>query len=389
MSHQARMKQRGAAYDLGGQIMTPAYSIYLDLVRFIAALAVYLDHLSAYPFSRDVKSNWQPLLDTYGGTAVVIFFVLSGYVIAYVASTRETTPIEYASSRIARLYSVVVLALVLTYAFDSLGMSLNPEFYRIQKVLWKPESWAGYLSSAIFVNEFQVFRFNGIVPGTNAPYWSLSFEATYYLLAGLMLFARRRLALPMSAVILVFAGRTITALLPIWVLGFALYRGRTWLRWRIPAPGTVCGGSAIVILLIPAISIHLPADYFGVVFPWGRGPFNRNLLGDYATAIAFGINLLATRQMLTQSTAVPTRIGIFIKWLGGLSFPMYAIHYPALCLFAAISPWPRATPANMIFVSTAVGLLIVLVTPICDLQKVAIRNRLRQLFGTRRSTVAL
>ena len=70
------------------------FSLYLDIVRFIAAIAVFLDHISSYPFTKNLF--WSPL-GSYGGIAVIIFFVLSGYVIAYVTSTREKTLFKYAS----------------------------------------------------------------------------------------------------------------------------------------------------------------------------------------------------------------------------------------------------------------------------------------------------
>jgi peptidoglycan/LPS O-acetylase OafA/YrhL len=44
----------------------------------------------------------------YGRTAVLVFFVLSGFVIAWVTDTREHTLVEYGLSRVARLYSVVI-----------------------------------------------------------------------------------------------------------------------------------------------------------------------------------------------------------------------------------------------------------------------------------------
>ena len=53
-----------------------------------------------------------------GHSAVVIFFVLSGYVITYVASERETTLRDYALSRCARIYAVAVPTLLLTIVLD-------------------------------------------------------------------------------------------------------------------------------------------------------------------------------------------------------------------------------------------------------------------------------
>jgi peptidoglycan/LPS O-acetylase OafA/YrhL len=171
----------------------------------VAAFSVFLEHVASYPFSRPTPTSTHPLLSffgSYGHSAVIVFFVLSGYVIAYVVSTRERTAWAYSVNRISRLYSVVLPALALTCAFDALGQWVNPYVYASRTVLWKPASWQGYTSSLFFVNEFQAFDLNGAVPGTNAPFWSLSFEATYYIVAGLVLFAPLRYALPLALVVL-------------------------------------------------------------------------------------------------------------------------------------------------------------------------------------------
>jgi len=93
--------------------MKKGTSLYLDLVRFSAALMVFLVHLKVH-----AKGTFGPFwgfhLDYSSQTAVTVFFVLSGYVIAHVLATREGTPLEYCASRFARLYSVVVPALILT-----------------------------------------------------------------------------------------------------------------------------------------------------------------------------------------------------------------------------------------------------------------------------------
>jgi len=73
-------------------------SVYLDLARTFAALAVLLDH--AIPLF-DL-----PWIADYGHQAVIVFFVLSGYVIANIAETREATPRAFLVARFSRLWSV-------------------------------------------------------------------------------------------------------------------------------------------------------------------------------------------------------------------------------------------------------------------------------------------
>jgi len=83
--------------------MPYAFSLYLDILRFAAALCVLLSHANMREIvDRDLFPQ------SLGHDAVVIFFVLSGYVIAFVADTRESTRTGYWTSRLARVYSVAL-----------------------------------------------------------------------------------------------------------------------------------------------------------------------------------------------------------------------------------------------------------------------------------------
>jgi peptidoglycan/LPS O-acetylase OafA/YrhL len=351
--------------------MTLALSLYLDLVRFAAALAVVVDHVSAAPFTKDIVW-WR--LSHYGGIAVTVFFVLSGYVIAHVTAGCETTAREYFSSRIARLYSVVAVALPLTYLLDTLGAFMTPAVYEVQNVLWHPPSWMGYFSSALFLNEYGIFNFGGASPGSNGPYWSLSFEATYYVVAGLALFAPRRWGIPAAVILLAAAGKTIAVLLPIWMLGFGLYRAGNLVQLGMTASHCVFWASALALVAIPYFNAALASLNFGASFPFGRGPFNRNVAQDYAVALLFAAHLMAARTVLSMPRPSIERPKELLRKLGALTFPLYCIHHPALAFFAALSPWGNTTLMNFLFLGLMLGLLTLVVTPMCDSLKVWIRQ---------------
>jgi hypothetical protein len=55
---------------------------------------------------------------------------------------------------------------------------------------------------------------------------------------------------------------------------------------------------------------------------------------------------------------------------------MYAVHFPAICFFAAVSPWDRESLPSILFVGGSVLLLVALVTPACDELKDAMRKAL-------------
>lgn len=98
--------------------MHQALSVYLDALRFLAALAVYLFHAGHFSGVRI------PFFGEFGSPAVMVFFVLSGLVIAYASAARRSGPGEFAVARLARLWSVVLPALGLTLLLDTLGQRL-------------------------------------------------------------------------------------------------------------------------------------------------------------------------------------------------------------------------------------------------------------------------
>ncbi|WP_431311886.1 acyltransferase family protein [Sphingomonas lacusdianchii] len=75
-------------------------SIYLEVLRFAAAVAVVLSHARGILFP---ALPWR--LAAHGPEAVAVFFVLSGFVIRFVTVDRnETTWRAYAAARVARIY---------------------------------------------------------------------------------------------------------------------------------------------------------------------------------------------------------------------------------------------------------------------------------------------
>ena len=89
------------------------FSVYLDLTRFLAAVMVVLAHF-AY-FGVIPKGAWG-VLPEMGREAVIVFFVLSGFVIASTVAERRPSARAYAVARLSRVYSVALPVLLLGMA---------------------------------------------------------------------------------------------------------------------------------------------------------------------------------------------------------------------------------------------------------------------------------
>ncbi len=118
------------------------FSLYLDLVRILAAAVVLYSHANLRALSERILPG-----ESLGHSAVVVFFVLSGYVIAFVTDTRERSGRDYAISRFARIYSVALPALIVTMFADLVGQPSRrrcmPDRRRVTSgcFVWPPASY--------------------------------------------------------------------------------------------------------------------------------------------------------------------------------------------------------------------------------------------------------
>ena len=190
------------------------FSLYLDLIRVSAALAVVFFHAT---FQQN-GGDWFHAARTIGPDAVIVFFVLSGLVISYVVDTKESSPRLYISSRLARLWSVLIPALAVTYLINLFGVRIYPALPNW--IVTDGSAWR-LLPSAFFVNELW---FVPVVPLSDIPVWSIGFEFWYYVFFGVIIFAPEKWRYIAVSVVALLAGPRILLLFPIWLLGVADHR---------------------------------------------------------------------------------------------------------------------------------------------------------------------
>lgn len=319
-------REATARRDGGGQVLAPQVSLYLDLVRVLAALAVLVSHLSLYGLTPAPL----PLADL-GHDAVLVFFVLSGVVIAAAASRPGITFRQFITARAVRLYSVTLAAIAVSY-----GLACADALHASQPLgaLWAQSGglW-NLLSSVFFLNEFWL---SGREVPWNAPYWSLCYEAWYYLLFGAWMFLGGRARILCMILCALLAGPRVLALMPAWLAGVAL--------WKLLPAAPVRPVSGAVLWLLSLMTI-IGIDCFQVseairdqiehVVP-GLWHLRRSELfaGDYLLAAAVFVNfgswaLLGARGgRLLGACARPIRLA------AGYTFSIYLFHYPLVLLLS-------------------------------------------------------
>lgn len=335
--------------------MNRTTSIYLDLVRFLAAVAVLITHL-AYPrFSGGLLLPWR----TYGNDAVMIFFVLSGYVIAYTAATRDRELGDFVLNRFARLYSVALPAVILTVAFDYVGQQLAPEMYA---GFWYQNGnpVIRVLTALTFTNElwFSSWRLF-----TNGPYWSLGYEFWYYMLfaAGWFFRGWYRWALITAGSLLV--GPKILLLSPIWLLGVWVYRinsmdsvgERTgWLLFV----GSVLAYAAFRAYGMRDAMLEWTYFEFGEKFVRGQLRWSDEFLNAYVIGPLVAVNFIGFNAISRRVAAAFRAPSAMIRDWAGYTFSIYLFHYPILQLLAATGLFD---PHSML----SIGLLFICTLGVC------------------------
>ncbi|MDB5760522.1 MAG: putative acyltransferase [Burkholderia sp.] len=345
--------------------MPSNFSAYLDLVRFLAAMVVFLGHASGIPWTAGFL--WQ--LGPYGDTCVVIFFVLSGFVIGYVSDEKEHTAEAYLTSRAARLWSVVVPALALTFVVDWFGVRTAPELYLGQPWFAGDYPLLRYLASFLMLQE--VWNLH-LVPGVNGPFWSLSYEAFYYLLFGIIFYGRHTLKWVAVALLMVLSGPVIAALFPVWGMGFLAYRvcrDRT-----LPRPLCLFLALAGFALLAASPFLRsLPMLRFQVM--------GDEILGRYIEGLAFFMHLVGAYGLAGRMSRIPDRLRLTISTVAATTFPLYLLHRPLIQLFSYLGPDDASSWQRRIMLIAGTLLVVWLATPAIEKLRLIMRSKLNGLLA--------
>jgi peptidoglycan/LPS O-acetylase OafA/YrhL len=290
-------------------------SIYLDAIRFSAALVVLLSHLSGTRFTGGLL--WQA--GPYGEEAVDVFFVLSGLVIAQVCARSETTWRDYAGARLARVYSVALPALAATVALDALGAG----------VAWQVATSAAFLNQIWWLD---------LRPGSDIVYWSLSYEVWYYIIFGCLLFAPGSWRAPATAAAVLVAGPNIVALLPLWLLGVGgFYAGR--LRLRRGVGMALCLGAPLLWLGYEAWAWH---GHRLVGIDLGGAVSRNQIVQDYLVGGLFALHIIGFSAVAPLFAPALLPLGRPIRWAAGATFTIYLFHVPVAQFLTVLIPWPPA-----------------------------------------------
>jgi peptidoglycan/LPS O-acetylase OafA/YrhL len=327
-------------------------SLYLDLVRFLAAVVVLLTHLAYARFSGGMLTP----LRAYGNDAVMVFFVLSGYVIAHTAATRDRELPTFALNRCARLFSVALPAIVITIVLDRIGLATKPELYT-PAVFQESEPLVRVLTAATFTNELW---FWSVRLFSNGPYWSLGYEFWYYALfaaAWYLRGARRAVVLILVAALI---GPKILLLLPVWLLGLVVHRVNT------TNPVGPRLGAVLWLGSIAAYAAFRGIDGPGHLLAWSTRQFGETYgtlrwSNEYLSSFVIGplvaLNFVGFHGCSAWFARALEPVAPLIRDWAGYTFSIYLFHLPLLQCLAASLPFDPKSRVSVVllFASTLLG----------------------------------
>lgn len=330
--------------------MNRTFSAYLDIVRFLAALIVFLGHASTGYMTGGIF--WQ--FSMHGDTCVVVFFVLSGFVIGYVADNKDNTWRLFLSSRASRLWSVVLPALVLTAIVDFIGVRVGPAIYDGP---WFQSDFLvlRYLASALMLQEVWHLW---LVPGINGPFWSLTYEAFYYALFGVLFFVKVRAKWLYAGVLLLAGGPLILALFPLWGLGYVAYKLTRQVTFSI---------FLSYFMFLSGIALLLFS-------PWIRSAmyYDIKVLGDpvlsrYSDGLGIFLNMLGAHGIANSMPNFPAKLRSAIATVAGATFALYLFHRPLIQFFSFMGPDDSSSWQRRVLVLGGTLVLTFMAVPLTEL----------------------
>ncbi len=346
-------------------------SVHLDALRGFAAFSVLLGHwrdaffidYRALPHHNILMATAY-LVTSLGRQWVIVFFVMSGYLVGGSVlrsfHTGSWSWRSYLLARMTRLYIVLVPALFLGGAIDWIGMHMAGAesiysglsgMHALSVNIHSTLTWPNLFGNLLFLQwaAFPIVIGHKISPlGTNGPLWSLCNEFWYYMAfpVAVLLFSRNK-SIWLRIICLLgliawswFVGREIALLGIPWLMGV--------LVGYLPAPRV--RGQAMRAMAVAASLLLL-----------GAGLILDKWLGSLAGDIGFGtiVAFLIWVTLHCAKSPLPSAYVRVARRAARSSYTLYLVHLPLLIFLKATLHLPRALPGwHTLLVS--IGVMVVL-----------------------------
>lgn len=357
-------------------------SVHLDALRGLAAISVMFAHWwDAFYANYDSLPSRNPLLVvpylycSFGHAWVIVFFVLSGYLVggSVLRARRDGrwSWRSYLITRCTRLYVVLVPALLLGGALDWAGMHQTGA-----ETIYSGHSGMGAFYFNAYPNltlkafgDCLLFLDVKAAPGfgSNGPLWSLPHEFWYYMGFPLLVIAlskRGHLWTRMGSGVgflawAAFVGGYKLVLFPVWLAGVVILFLPS-LPKRSPWNEPLIRRFAIVLSFV-VLLVGFVLKARGVLFPDTHLTIGRSHWHPPISDLLLTPAVVLLIWVLLHCATGPLRASYV--WLAqraaNSSYTVYLVHFPAIIFLKAFFHLPRAVPSWQILPFNLTLLVIV------------------------------
>ncbi|MCU6434123.1 acyltransferase [Undibacterium sp. Jales W-56] len=353
--------------------MNKQYSLYLDIVRFLASVFVVLDHFNGQQIVNHAVGRFIP---EFGREAVIIFFVLSGYVIAYTTETKQQSLRDYAVARCARIYSValplLLTAFLLNYVCSTYFSNSTSAYYEVSKAYLYIPFHMLFLGELWNLSE---------VPPWLIPYWSLSYEVWYYIFFATLYYFSSYKRLCLSALVFLVLGHKLWLLLPVWMSGVFLYHRQDKFPLSVFSARLGWMTTLVIFGIFEYFDLDKPLITLGETI-W---PFKSLMLGsasrylaDYVVCIMVLSNFWCARY---AQFAVLEKFSASIRAISSYTFTLYLAHMLVISMWLRFYRHDANNMIDIISVSVLIGLFTYLIGSVTEHKKSWFAHGFDSLWG--------
>ena len=347
-------------------------SIYLELLRIFAALFVFILHIGTEELGGQLYFSGKGFINSIGlsnGSAhffVIIFFVLSGFLISISANKPGLTFQSFITARLGRLYSVLLPALL----FSFLVAFILIQFNFISEVLIQNynDLIPRFLLNITFLSQSWMLC---STPPLNNPFWSVDYEFMYYLMIGAFLFKKVAVRWILIILVILISGPKVLLLAPAWFIGNLLFK----LQLRKLMPFNLSLIVFIMSIIFILLFIHNPlllplTKDIGENTVWGIPIlFSWNYQADFIFSIIVSLNIysffgISSRLLKVFSVSFTDMVLMNVRTIGNCSYTLYLFHLPLLFLFASVLPFDKTDNLHIL------GLIILVLTSVYFIARV-------------------
>lgn len=282
----------------------------LDGLRLVAALSVALFHFGFLGLRIGYTRMSLPAAETvlkYGYLGVPLFFVISGFVIAYSAEGR--TPVQFAIARFARIYPTFLICMTATFL---VVLAFGAPFLQAGLAQWA----ANLIVKPELLGQ----------KAMDGSYWSIFYEAVFYgwvvLLMALGAFRRERY--PAIVLLWLLVSVLDRAFLSSKILRYLLLTDESaffcaGLLLYAAFRGGYTRRILVLLALAAAVAIYQSLD----LLHWNRANYHVDY-SDLVAAIA-SVAVIAIVAAAIRLPRLPLPSGVTLA-IGGLTYPFYLLH---------------------------------------------------------------